>query len=182
MLTGAPPRGEDGTPPELGRTLLEVVTECLREYVESLDGSHASSAASLEPLTLDNFGELSFHPQFGRHGLTTLSERDLEARLAFRMEIVRLYPEATPQQLFEASTFFGVYNPALASISYREVIQSLSASDPFCRELEMHLTGPLPSWLCFPRSVWKELEPLPFSERERRFRGRARELGIDLGR
>jgi hypothetical protein len=177
----APLRREDGTPLELGRTLLEVVTECLRDYAESLGGRGSSSFASLKPLTLDDWGELSFDPQFDEHGLTPFSQRDLQARLAFRKEIVRLHPGATPQELFEASTFFGVYNPALASGSFREVIQNLSASDPFWQELEMHLKGPLPSWLCFPPSFWKELESLQLAERDKRFKGRMRELGIDLG-
>jgi hypothetical protein len=174
-------REDDGTPLELGRTLLEVVTECLREHARGLEGRRSSSVASLEPPTLDDWVELSFHPQLDEHGLTPLSERDLQARLAFRKEIVRLHPDATSQQLRAASRFFGEYNPALTSVSFRKAIHNLSASDPFCQELEMHLKGPLPSWLCFPPSFWKELESLPPTERERRFRGRARELGIDLG-
>jgi hypothetical protein len=166
----APLRSEDGTP-----------LECLREHAEGLeDWSPSSNAPDNRQAAREMIKNAEWCPEFDGLKPTPLSERDLEARLAFRKEIVRLHPEATPQQLSEASTFFGVYNPALASISYREVIQNLSTSDPFCRELEMHLKGPLPSWLCFPRSFWKELEPLPATAREERFKGRARELGIDL--
>ncbi len=175
-------RQDNGKPSEFGITLLEVVTNCLQEHAD-LKGTRFSAVDSPEELqvVLELVKNAEWCPQSDKHGHTPLSERDLEARLAFRKAILRLHPNATPGQLFEASAFFGVYNPALASDSFREIIQSLSASDPFCRELEMQLKGPLPSWLCFPPRFWKELESFAPSERDRKFKERTREVGFDLG-
>lgn len=148
-------RGEDGAPLELGVTLLEGITSSLLEYVAHQPGQNDE--------------------------LTGLSVLDGRARLAFRREILRLHTDATKDQLFEASSRFGVYNPQLAPEYLREIIQNPTASDPFCQELEIQLNGPLPSWLCFPPSFWSSLEPLSPPDRDKRFKERMSELGIDLG-
>ena len=47
-------------------------------------------------------------------------------------------------------------------------------------EIEMHLRGPLPSWLCFPPKFLEELELLSPDEKQRRMIERSKEMGLQL--
>ncbi len=95
------------------------------------------------------------------------SVRRADGRVArFRNE------DGTPQELGE--TLLEVVTAALQEDS------TLDESRGTIAEIEMHLRGPLPSWLCFPPRFLQELETLPPDEKQRRMMERSREMGLTL--
>jgi len=75
---------------------------------------HSLSDAE-RPIVREMLKNAEWCPRFDEAGnITRMSSLDLAGRLAQRESILRWKPDATPQQLYDASTHFGEYNPQLA--------------------------------------------------------------------
>lgn len=84
-----------------------------------------SLADAERPMVREMLRNGEWYPRFKDNGeLTGMTRRDLAGRLTFRQAILRWKPNATPQELYEASTRFGEYNPQLASNMVRAIKQS----------------------------------------------------------
>jgi hypothetical protein len=87
---------------------------------------------------------------------------------------VALFREADGTPLELGTTLLEVVTAAL------QEDLTLDHSRDTIAEIEMHLRGPLPSWLCFPPRFLEELESLPPDEKQRRMIERSREMGLTL--